>query len=130
MRLVDWTAEQKTAFLAQQFEAQHHYYHEQFPSADYLVIERDGTSIGRIYLDRRKDELRLIDIALVPEARNQGLGGALLLDLLDEAQAVSLPVRIHVEKNNPAMRLYLKLGFEPLEDQGVYQLMEWRPSGG
>lgn len=129
MRLVDWTAEQKSAFLAQQFDAQHHYYHEHFPSADYLVVERDGTSIGRIYLDRRKDELRLIDIALVPEARNQGLGGALLLDLLDEAQAASLPVRIHVEKNNPAMRLYLKLGFEPLEDQGVYQLMEWRPSG-
>ena len=63
----------------------------------------------------------------MPEARNQGLGKALLLDLLDEAQAAALPVRIHVEKFNPAMRLYLRLGFKPLEDQGVYQLMEWRP---
>ena len=126
MELVDWTDGQKKAFLNMQFDAQHRYYREQFPAADYLVIERDGEAIGRIYLDRRADELRLIDIALIPEARNQGLGKALLLDLLDEGRASALPVRIHVERSNPAMRLYLRLGFMPIEDQGVYQLLEWR----
>jgi len=128
MRVLDWTDEQKTEFLTQQFNAQNHYYHEQFPQAEYLVLEDRGKAIGRIYLNREPDQLRLIDIALVPEARNQGLGEALLLDLLDEAQAAALPVRIHVEQFNPAMRLYLRLGFEPIEDQGVYQLMEWRPA--
>lgn len=127
MTVVDWPETQIGEFLTMQFEAQHHYYQEQFSSAEFLVVEQDGDSIGRVYLDRRSDELRLIDIALMPEARNQGLGKALLLDLLDEAQAAALPVRIHVEKFNPAMRLYLRLGFKPLEDQGVYQLMEWRP---
>lgn len=126
LRVVDWPESQKSAFLGVQFEAQHRYYHEQFPSAEFLVVEREGSAIGRIYLDRRTDELRLVDIALIPEARNQGLGEALLLDLLDEAQEVSLPVRIHVEQFNPAMRLYLRLGFEPIEDKGVYQLLEWR----
>jgi len=129
MRLVDWTEEQQNAFLTQQFNAQHDYYHEQFSTADYLVVERHGTAIGRIYLDRAASELRLIDIALVPEARSQGLGEALLLDLLDEAQASRLPVRIHVEQYNPAMRLYLRLGFQPVEDKGVYQLLEWRAEG-
>jgi GNAT superfamily N-acetyltransferase len=128
LRPVDWPESQKAAFLGQQFDAQHRYYHEQFPAADFLVVERNGDAIGRIYLDRRPDELRLVDIALVPEARNQGLGEALLRDLLDEGQAASLPVRIHVEQFNPAMRLYLRLGFAPVEDQGVYQLMEWRPN--
>jgi ribosomal protein S18 acetylase RimI-like enzyme len=127
MSQVDWPDEQKDAFLQMQFNAQHRYYHEQFPSASYLVVERDGEAIGRIYLDRRSDELRLIDIALMPQARNQGLGKALLMDLLDEGQANALPVRIHVEQFNPAMRLYLRLGFMQIEDQGVYQLMEWRP---
>jgi GNAT superfamily N-acetyltransferase len=127
LRQVDWTEPQKSAFLNQQFDAQHRYYHEQFPAADFLVVERDGNAIGRIYLDRRPDELRLVDIALAPEARNQGLGEALLRDLLDEGKTASLPVRIHVETFNPAMRLYLRLGFQPIEDQGVYQLMEWRP---
>ena len=127
MRLVDWTGEQKDAFLTQQFNAQHDFYHEQFPVADYLVVEQEETAIGRIYLDRGAEVLRLIDIALIPEARNQGLGQDLLLDLLDEAQAARLPIRIHVEQYNPAMRLYLRLGFVPIEDKGVYQLLQWRP---
>lgn len=129
MSAVDWPEEQKNAFLGMQFEAQHKYYSEQFSAADFLVVERGGEAIGRIYLDRRIDELRLIDIALVPEARNQGLGKALLLDLLDEARAAAFPVRIHVEQFNPAMRLYLRLGFRPIEDRGVYQLLEWRAPG-
>jgi ribosomal protein S18 acetylase RimI-like enzyme len=124
---VDWSAEQKDAFLRMQFEAQHCYYHEQYPDADYLVVQKDDVDIGRIYLHRRADELRLIDIALIPESRNQGLGCQLLRDLLDEGQASALPVRIHVETYNPAMALYLRLGFNPVEDQGVYQLMEWQP---
>jgi len=127
MIVVDWPEAQKTTFLTMQFDAQHRYYQEQFPAASYLVVEQDGQSIGRIYLDRRSDELRLIDIALIPATRNQGLGKALLLDLLDEAQKAALPVRIHVESFNPAMRLYLRLGFKVIEDQDVYQLMEWSP---
>ena len=125
---VDWDDEQKTQFLTQQFNAQHSFYQEQFGQAEFLVIEADGKPVGRVYVDRRADEIRLIDIALVPEQRNSGLGTALLKDLLDEAQAVGLPVKIHVEKFNPAMRLYQRLGFQALEDQGVYQLMEWRPA--
>lgn len=124
---LDWSAEQKAAFLKMQFEAQHHFYHEQYPDAEYLLVQQDDVDIGRIYLHRRHDELRLIDIALIPEARNQGLGSKLLKDLLDEAQASALPISIHVENFNPALHLYQRLGFKPVADQGVYQLMEWRP---
>lgn len=126
---VDWSVEQKKAFVQMQFEAQHRYYQDQFPDAYYLIVQQDNTDIGRIYLHRRADELRLIDIALIPQVQNQGLGGKLLKDLLDDAQASALPVRIHVESYNPAMHLYLRLGFQKVEDQGVYQLMEWRPVG-
>jgi len=124
---VDWSSAQKNAFLRMQFEAQHRYYHEQYPDAEYLVVQKGVIDIGRIYLHRRIDELRLIDIVLTPETRNQGLGGKLLMDLLDEGQASALPIRIHVETYNPAMHLYLRLGFKPIADQGVYQLMEWQP---
>ena len=127
MAQVDWSDAQKASFLQMQFEAQHQYYRQHFPAANYLVVERDKTAIGRIYLDRRPSELRLIDIALVPQERNQGLGKALLMELLDQAGSSGLPERIHVEKYNPAMRLYLRLGFRPIEDQGVYELMEWQP---
>lgn len=123
----DWTDEQKQQFLQMQFDAQHKYYQEQFKDAEYLVIEQSGEPVGRIYIDRRKDEIRLIDIALLPAVRGKKLGAALLEDLLEEAQSSDLPVKIHVEKNNPAMRLYIRLGFRQVEDQGVYDLMKWSP---
>lgn len=122
-----WSHEEKQAFLDLQFQAQHSHYQKHFPEASYQIIEQVGEPIGRLYLDRRPEELRIIDIALLPEERGGGIGGALMRRILDEAALVGKPVRIHVERNNPAMRLYDRLGFCKVEDQGVYWLMEWLP---
>lgn len=124
MRLVPWTEDEVETFLRQQFEAQRTHYLRHLPDAEYLVIECTGEPIGRLYLDRREDELRIVDIALVPEHRGRGLGKAILSDLIDEAAERGLPVRIHVERNNPALGLYRRLGFRVLADEGVYLFME------
>lgn len=126
MALVPWTDEEKERFLQMQFEAQDKYYREQFQDAEFSVMEVGGRPIGRLYVDRRDNEIRIIDIALYPEHRGMGIGSRVMGSLLDEAREAGKPVRIHVEKNNPAQRLYRRLGFEKIEDQGVYDLMEWR----
>lgn len=127
LALVDWTAEQKAAFLLMQFHAQHRFYQEQFTQASFQIILLDGQSVGRLYVDRRTDEIHIIDIALLTEQRNQGIGSHLLHALLAEGAQRGLPVRIHVERFNPALRLYQRLGFRQISDDGVYFLMEWRP---
>lgn len=127
MAVVPWSEQQKQDFLRFQFDAQHKYYQEHFPRAAFDLILKDGEPIGRLYVDRREDEIRLIDIALLPEHRGSGLGGAIMREILEEGRESGLLVRIHVEHNNPAMRLYLRLGFEKIEEQGVYHLMEWSP---
>ena len=127
MAMLDWPAKEKEGFLRQQFEAQHRYYQEAFKKAVFDLLLLDGEPAGRLYIDRREDEIRLIDIALLPEHRGNGLGGKLMADVLAEGQKAGKPVRIHVERNNPALRLYHRLGFRSVEDQGVYFLMEWRP---
>ncbi len=124
---VPWSDEQKTEFLGFQFHAQHTHYQEHFPDAAFDVIELEGRPVGRLYIDRREDEIRLVDIALLTEYRGRGLGGEILEEILDEGRQKGLLVRIHVEHNNPAMRLYLRLGFRKIEEQGVYHLMEWAP---
>lgn len=86
---------------------------------------RGGKDIGRLYLERWPSQHRIIDIAFLPTHRGQGLGAALLRDLLDEAAIAGKAVSIHVEKFNPAMRLYRRLGFKTEEDKGVYDLMRW-----
>lgn len=122
---VPWSDAQKAAFVDQQFRAQHAHYLQHYPTVQRLVILRDGLAVGRLYLDRWAREHRIVDIALLPEHCGAGLGSALLRDLLDEAAAAGKSVTIHVEKHNPAMRLYRRLGFGPVEDKGVYDLMRW-----
>jgi ribosomal protein S18 acetylase RimI-like enzyme len=127
---VPWTTEQKEAFLRQQFEAQHQYYQQHFGSAEYLVIERAGEKIGRLYVDRREGEIRVIDIALLPAWRGQGIGSALLQRLLEEAEQTGRMVTLHVENFNPARRLYERMGFRYVSETGVYHLMEWTAGAG
>jgi len=118
-----WSEAEKQGFIAMQFEAQHRHYQQHYPEALWLMIERRGQPAGRLYLERWAREHRIIDIALAPECRGQGIGRAILEDLIEEAEAAGKPLSIHVEKENPAMRLYLRLGFERLEDKGVYDLL-------
>jgi len=123
-----WPLETQHQFLAHQFDAQHRHYRQHYPAAEWLVIEREGAAAGRLYLEEWADQIRLIDIALLPNQRGTGAGSAILADLMDMAAAAGKPLTIHVEKNNPAMRLYKRLGFVPIDEHGVYDLMEWRPS--
>jgi ribosomal protein S18 acetylase RimI-like enzyme len=123
-----WDLEEQDRFLRMQFAAQHKFYMEQFSGADFHIVELQDEPIGRLYVDRREDEIRIIDIALLPEHRNKGIGSALLKNILAEAHSAALPVRIHVERNNPALGLYQRLGFREIDDQGVYLLMECSPN--
>lgn len=129
-QVTDWSAEQKEAFLAQQFEAQHHHYQKYYPEASFDLILDDGEPIGRLYVSRWEREIRLVDVALVPEARGRGIGTELLRDLLAEGERSGKTVSIHVERFNPALRLYRRLGFREIEEKGPYFLMEWRPPEG
>jgi ribosomal protein S18 acetylase RimI-like enzyme len=128
---VPWTDEEKAAFLRWQFESQHQYYQQYYPGCEFLIIEKpNGSSpepIGRLYVDRWPDQIRLVDIALLPAYRGAGFGGALLRSILAEGAASGRPVTIHVEANNRALALYQRLGFKHVDSNGVYFLMRWTP---
>jgi len=130
MKLTDWTQEQKAAFLRMQFDAQHRHYQEHYAGARFDVVLAGGEPVGRLYVDRTPerwdDEIRLVEVALLPEHRGRGLGSRLLGELMDEARAAGKRLTIHVETFNPAMRLYERLGFRPISEYGMYHLMEWR----
>jgi ribosomal protein S18 acetylase RimI-like enzyme len=122
-----WTPRQRQEFLAMQAEAQNEHYRKYFPDADYFIIVVKGEKAGRLYISRSREEIRIVDIALLPDFRGAGLGERILQGILQEAHQKDIPVRIHVEKNNPALRLYQRLNFRACEDKGVYWLMEHQP---
>ena len=124
LRLVDWSDDQKAAFLQMQFEAQDAYYRAQYHPATFDVVDVDGEPAGRLYVARWEEEIRIIDVALLPEHRGRGIGTSLIRALLGEAAAAGKRLSIHVEKDNPARRLYERLGFAEVGDRGLYVLME------
>lgn len=127
MALVDWSEPQKEAFLQMQFNAQHQYYTENYPGAQYQVIVWDNQPIGRLYIHQRQSEIRIMDISILPEYQNSGIGSTLLRGVLARGSQLNLPVTIHVERFNRALRLYQRLGFQLREDKGVYLFLEWQP---
>jgi ribosomal protein S18 acetylase RimI-like enzyme len=127
LAVVPWDEEQKDAFLRAQFEAQDRWYREHYTGATYEVVLIDGEPAGRLYVHRGEREIRIMDIALLREHRGNGVGTSLLRDLLAEAETAGKRVTIHVERLNPALALYERLGFSVAEDKGVYLFLE-RPA--
>ena len=129
---VQWPLEQRAAFLEMQFRAQHADYHHRFPDASYDVIEIDGEPAGRLYVHRGPDHHQILDVALLPAFRGQGVGTTLLQDAQTAAASASVTLRLHVEVGNPAATLYERLGFIDLpavdEDPGIYRELEWTPA--
>mgnify|MGYP003677935558 CR=1 FL=1 len=128
LSVTPWSDAQKEEFLRMQFGAQHTYYQKYYSDAAFDVILVDGEPAGRLYLQRRDNEFRIVDIALLPPFRGKGIGGRIMHQILGEADEAHLPVRIHVEHNNPAKHLYDRLGFKKIDNTGVYFLMERLPS--
>ena len=122
LAMTPWNAEQKSAFVEMQFCAQDTDYRKNYPDARFDIILRDGTPAGRLYVHRREAEISILDITLLPEHRGTGIGGALLRELIAEADGASQPLVIYVEKFNRAQTLYRRLGFVEADDTGVY----WR----
>ena len=125
--VTDWPDEAKKAFLRSQFDAQTEHYKKHYSAAEYWVIEHAGAAAGRLYLHYQPKDLRIVDIALLPEYRRHGIGRAILTQLLADAQKDMRNVSLHVEKNNPALRLYHDLGFKEVGEYGYYFLLEWQP---
>ena len=111
---------QKNELLRMQFKAQQTQYRSHFPMADFDLVLTDDEPIGNIFAQRGPEDFVLIDVSLLPEHRNCGIGGQLVTALIQQANNSRRPLQAHVFKNNPAWNLWQRLGFEEVDDDGVY----------
>jgi GNAT superfamily N-acetyltransferase len=116
---------QQDILLRMQFMGQQRGYEAQYPRADHDIVMLDGRAVGRVMVERRENEILGVDIALLSDYRSSGIGGAIIQDLLDEADRAGKPFRIHVVKTNRAKRLYDRMGFKEIADTGAHYVMEW-----
>jgi GNAT superfamily N-acetyltransferase len=127
LSVVSWGDAEKTAFVTMQFEAQDASYRQSYPDGQFLIVVVEGEPIGRLYLARLEEEVRLVDLTLLPAQRGRGIGSALMAWLVAQTDHDGLPLTLHVEPWNPARRLYDRLGFQSLEQRGIYEFMRREP---
>jgi len=124
---VPWTLEQKEAFLKMQFDAQHSFYEERYPAGTYQVILEDDVAVGRLYVLREPELIRILDITIVPEKRRKGIATELVGRVQEEGRQSQRPVQIYVETVNPSLGLFERLGFSRRSEEGFNYLLEWTP---
>ncbi len=121
-----WSSAQLDAFLRMQFTAQRRWYETAYPKAQEQIIILGAMPIGRMIVDSNESATTLVDISLLPEHRNRGIGGELLRSLLEQCRQTRTPVKLQVLKNNPAARLYERLAFVKTGEDELYFQMEKR----
>lgn len=126
MAIVPWNDEQREMFLRSQFAAQQKHYQGYYPEAAHQIILLDEQPVGRLYVDRQEQEIRILDITVLPEQRGGGIGSLLIKQLMDEAAAANRGLTIYVESFNRSRSLFERLGFVPIEEEGFQLLLEWR----
>ena len=126
LALTGWGADQIQAFVRMQFDAQQVHYRTHYPTGVHQIILLKGQPVGRVYWANLKDELHFLDITVLPEHRNRGIGTPIINSLLDHAAREGKPARIWVESFNPSLRLFERLGFARAKQDGCLLLMEWR----
>ncbi|MFE8598960.1 GNAT family N-acetyltransferase [Archangium violaceum] len=129
-----WSAAQQEPFLRMQWLAQKRGYEARYPAEGHCILEHEGRPVGRLWVVRGEHELRLVDVTLLPAYRGTGLGTSVLRTLQEEAAAAGKPLWLHVMRNNPALRLYTRLGFTPVSDAEVdpakpYCELQWPAPG-
>ena len=120
-----WPPEMRGAFLTMQFKASQSH-RRTFPDAEFQIVMLDGVNAGRMIVHRTREELYLVDIALLAQFRNAGIGSALMQRIFGEAAATKKPLRLQVRKGNRAERFYRKLGFVKTGETELHLDLEWR----
>ncbi|MCD1260932.1 GNAT family N-acetyltransferase [Paenibacillus athensensis] len=128
LSVLGWDNAQQDAFLRMQFHAQQRSYRTQYAGLEQRIIYQDDQRIGQISTAVTEQALLVVDLVFLPEYRNQGHGTSLLAEVQETARQQSKPVRLHVLHNNPAQRLYARMGFRITGGQFPYVSMEWNES--
>ncbi|MEO2280690.1 GNAT family N-acetyltransferase [Pseudoalteromonas pernae] len=128
LAMTNFSVEEKERFISQQFTAQLAHYTQYYCADSFHIIELNNQPIGRLFVDYWENEIRIVDIALMPQYRNSGIGTYYFEKLFAQARELNQPISIHVEHSNPAKKLYERLGFTlKTQTNDIYLLMQWCP---
>jgi len=126
LAMVPWTDEQRRAFVKFQYTAQLNFYQTEFPNSEHWVIVADGEPVGRLFLDRREAQIRILDITILTPHRGKGIGLPVIRYVMDEAAAGGKSVGINLDLFSTSQPTFERLGFKPTEKTDSHTLYVWQ----
>lgn len=123
-----WDDMTRENFLRMQWKAQARHYANEYPDAVNCVVRYNGQLVGRLMTHCTELDILLIDIAILPEYRNLGIGTFLIAELQTEAEQTGKSLQLTVIKGSSAVHLYQRLGFVTLRENDLYCSMTWQNS--
>lgn len=122
-----WKEDENTDFLKMQFEMRQKSYELMYPNLESRIIERNGESIGTMLISQNGSAILLVDITILPNYQNQGIGRLMIRKLQEQARKTKRPIRLSTLHTNRAQQLYLHLGFQVIDQNDMYVMMKWTP---
>jgi GNAT superfamily N-acetyltransferase len=127
LRGLEWAEDRISEFLGMQYEAQRRFFESEYMGAADEIVLLEDKPAGRLVVDRREHEIRCVDLTLLREHRNVGIGSFLIRKLQDEARREKKPLRLQVIRFNRAVNLFERLDFVRISETGTHFQMEWTP---
>ena len=125
LNIFNWPEQMRNQFISMQYNAFEKMIKNEYPKADDFIIIYNFQNAGRLQLNKDNSGLRIINISLLPDFRNLGIGSKVIKDLLSEADSKKRPVYLEVDKVNPAFNLYSRLGFEIYHQDEIKYSMKY-----
>ena len=127
LRGLGWDETRISEFLDMQYEAQQRFHANEYKKPLDQIVMRSGKPVGRLTFEPREHEIRCVEVALMPQHRNGGIGTQLISGLQDQARKQKKPLRLQVIRFSRAVSLLERLGFQRISETGTHFQMEWAP---
>ncbi|AGY75266.1 GNAT family N-acetyltransferase [Clostridium autoethanogenum] len=118
--------EKKEDIIVEQFKIQQQQLARMYPKAEFYIVKLNDESVGRLYLHRGEANYRILEIGLLEQYRNQGIGRRTMKLIIENAikERKNLSLQV-IWFNNKAFLFYEKLGFKITENNNIFCEMQY-----
>ncbi len=109
-------------------KVQDDFFAESWKSKTHEILLNGNSETGYCSVEQLSDYIVVHELVLLPEFQRKGIGSKILREVMEEAKAKNIPVKLQVLKENQAQHLYRKLGFKDTGSTDTHIQMEFSPT--
>lgn len=119
LQAYSWPPEVLLPLLEMQFKAQRDAYQKQFPHSEEFILTENNSPVGWLLINKA-ETYHIVNILVHDDYRGKNIGTQTIQEVIRQANDENKRVTLNVGKNNPAHKLYSRLGFKKVSDDELF----------